>query len=213
MRTRIKICGITRPADALTAAAAGADAIGLVFYPDSPRYIRPEEARALIRMMPPFIAVVGVFFDATEAAVSEVVETVPVHILQFHGDETPEYCTAWSRPYLKGIRMRDNADLTREAKRFSSARALLVDTYAREHPGGTGKPFDWNRVKGELALPLILAGGLTAENVGTAIKEVHPYAVDVSSGVESEKGIKDSRKIAHFVQAVRRADGTVKPSR
>ncbi|MDH3639418.1 MAG: phosphoribosylanthranilate isomerase [Gammaproteobacteria bacterium] len=208
MRTRIKICGITRPLDALAAAAAGVDAIGLIFYRDSPRYVRPEQACEVIRTVPPFVTVVGVFFDAEDAAVAEVVESVPVDMLQFHGDESPEYCTAWPRPYLKGIRMRDNTDILGAAMRFHTARGLLVDTYAPGSPGGTGEVFDWGRVEGTVETPLILAGGLTAENVGAAIEKVRPYAVDVSSGVEIEKGIKDDQKIMRFVQAVHQADGT-----
>ncbi len=206
MRTRIKICGLTRARDVRAAVAAGADAIGLVFYPPSPRYVAPRRALEVVRDIPPFITVVGVFCDADKAAVREAIDTVPLDLLQFHGSESAEYCRGWPQPYLKGIAMRDNVDVRVEAARFADARGILVDSAVAGAAGGTGATFDWRRLADICDVPLVLAGGLTVENVATAIRTVRPYGVDVSSGVESEKGIKDQRKIERFVCAVRSAD-------
>lgn len=199
MRTRIKICGITRIEDALSAAAAGADAIGLVFA-DSPRRVSIEQARAVCVALPPFITSVGLFVDAPESRVREVLGQVPLDLLQFHGRETPEDCRRYGRPYIRAIRMQDGVDLRAEAQRFREAAGLLLDSYQPHKAGGTGESFDWARVPPDLGKPVILAGGLTPENVARAIAVVRPYAVDVSSGVEQDKGIKDAAKIAAFIR-------------
>lgn len=205
-RTRVKICGITRPEDGIAAASAGADAIGLVFYAKSPRHVTPQQARAIIAALPPFVTTVGLFVDASRAEIEAVLREVPLDTLQFHGEELPEFCASFSRPYFKAITMRDNIDLHSEAARFSSASALLVDTFQAGMPGGTGMSFDWSRLPADLSKPLILAGGLNPDNVAQAIIQAHPYAVDVSSGVETAKGIKDADKIAAFMRGVVKAD-------
>jgi len=202
MTTRIKICGITRPEDALTAANAGVDAIGLVFYPKSPRAITIEQAQAICAVLPPFVSVVALFVDAEHFEVEDVLAAVPVDLLQFHGSETPAQCQSFDRPYIKAIRMKDDADLVDAATQYAAARGLLVDTFNPDEAGGTGEIFDWDRVPEGLDTPIILAGGLEPSNVGSAIKQLSPYAVDVSSGVEMSKGIKDAEKIRAFVTAV-----------
>jgi phosphoribosylanthranilate isomerase len=204
--TRVKICGITRAEDARTVAASGADAIGLVFYAKSPRHVSAEQAAQLVAALPPFVTTVGLFVDAEAAFVREVLATVPLDVLQFHGDESPEYCTQFGRPYLKAIRVKAGVDLLQCAAQFSTARALLLDAYVAGVPGGTGATFDWGLIPRQLPLPVILSGGLDAENVAEAIERVRPYAVDVSSGVEAGKGIKDAAKVAAFVNEVKRVD-------
>lgn len=205
MRTRVKICGITRLEDALAAVRAGADAIGLVFDPASPRCVVLDQARAIVSSLPPFITAVGLFVDAAPARVREVLNGVRLDLLQFHGTETPEQCRQYARPYVKAIRMHPDIDLYAEARRYADAAALLLDSFVAEVAGGSGRTFDWARVPRDLGRPLILAGGLTPENVGEAIRRVRPYAVDVSSGVERSKGVKDPDKIAAFLKAVRDA--------
>lgn len=211
MATRIKICGITRPEDARRAAALGVDAIGLVFYAPSPRHVSIGQACAVVAALPPFVTVVGLFVDAESDAVRAVLKKVPVDLLQFHGDESPDYCQQFVRPWLKAIRMRDDVDLVVEATRYGQASGLLLDAYRSGTPGGTGESFEWSRVPQNPALPIVLAGGLTPDNVGEAIGRAHPFAVDVSGGVEQErgikKGVKDQGKMAAFVAAVRTADG------
>jgi phosphoribosylanthranilate isomerase len=214
MATRIKICGITRPEDALQAAALGVDAIGLVFYPPSPRHVSIEQARAVVEALPPFVTSVGLFVDATPEQLQTVLAEVSLDLLQCHGGESAADCAALAlagggRPYIKAIRMRDGVDLHAEATRYAGARGLLLDAYHPALPGGTGESFDWARVPAQLALPIVLAGGLTVDNVGQAIASVRPYAVDVSGGVEAEKGIKDWGKMADFVAAVRAADASL----
>jgi phosphoribosylanthranilate isomerase len=199
MRTRIKICGITRVEDALAAAAAGADAIGLVFA-ESPRRVTAEQARAVCAALPPFVTTVGLFVDAPEARVREVLGQVPLDLLQFHGRETPEDCQRYGRPYIKAVRMDADVDLRAETRRFQAAAGLLLDSFHPQKAGGTGESFDWARVPRDLGKPVILAGGLTPENVALAIATVRPYAVDVSSGVEREKGVKDAAKITAFIR-------------
>ena len=206
-RTRSKICGITRPEDALVVASQGADAIGLVFYPPSPRNVSIEQARAVIAALPPFVTTVGLFVDADETAVTAILDEVPLDLLQFHGEEEEAYCNSFGRPYFKAVRMAEDVDLVAEAGRFSSAKALLLDSYQKGVPGGTGHAFDWARIPEGLDKPIILAGGLGPENVVEAIRTVRPYAVDVSSGVEAAKGIKDAEKIIAFMRGVERADG------
>ena len=201
MRTRVKICGITRIEDALAAARAGADAIGFVFAEKSPRYIPPARARVILDALPPFVSTVGLFVDASPEQVREVLGHAPFDLLQFHGAETPEYCGQFGRPYIKAIRMAKGVDLKVEAARYIGAAGLLADSYHPQFEGGTGETFAWSRIPKALSKPVILAGGLAPENVAQAIALVRPYAVDVSTGVEQEKGIKDAAKIAAFIAA------------
>lgn len=205
-RTRVKICGITRIEDALAAAAAGADAIGFVFYAGSARAVSAKTVRAICAELPAFVTTVGLFVDAEPNAIRAILDVVQLDLLQFHGAETPEYCTQFARPYLKALRMRDDLDVMAAAMQFSNARALLLDTYRVGVAGGTGETFDWQRVPDALRDRIVLAGGLAPDNVDDAIAQIHPYAVDVSGGVESAPGIKDVKKIKAFIAAVRRAD-------
>jgi phosphoribosylanthranilate isomerase len=204
--TRIKICGITRAEDALAAAHSGADAIGLVFYERSPRHVDIDLAAQLAAVLPPFVTAVGLFVNAEAAFVREVIASVPLELLQFHGDETPEYCAQFNKPYLKAIRVKPGVDLLQCASDFRSAKGLLLDAHVEGMPGGTGTAFDWTLIPKQLPLSVILSGGLDAENVVAAIKQVRPYAVDVSSGVEASKGIKDAAKIAAFINEVKHID-------
>ena len=206
MATAIKICGITRPEDALAAARAGAHAIGLVFYAKSPRHVAPARAAEIIRVLPPFVTTVGLFVDATAEEVRAAVAEAPVALLQFHGDETPEFCRQFKRPYVKAVRMKAGVDLLQYAQDYHDAKALLLDNYVEGLHGGSGVAFDWSLIPRGLPLPVILSGGLTPENVAEAVRRVRPSAVDVSSGVESAKGIKDAQKIAAFIKGVRNAD-------
>ena len=201
MRTRIKICGLTRPEDVLVAIEAGADALGFVFYPPSPRFIDIERAASLVQLVPPFVTTVGLFVNAEPQVVRETLAAVPLHLLQFHGDEGEAYCRQFDRPYVKAARMKPGIDLLQYASAFPSAQAILLDAFV-EGFGGGGKAFDWNLIPSALPKPLILSGGLDAGNVGEAISRVKPAAVDVSSGVEAAKGIKDAGKIHAFVSAV-----------
>lgn len=211
-RTRIKICGITRPQDAARAVELGADAIGLVFYQPSPRCVSVEQALNIVANIPPFVSIVGLFVDSDRNDLNRILEQVPIDLLQFHGDESPKDCDGYNCPFIKAIRMRDGVDLLEEANRFETASGLLLDTYQAGVPGGTGESFDWTRVtearEQGLVKPIILAGGLNPANVDEAIAVASPYAVDVSGGVESSKGIKDHEKMAAFVEAVRTADGS-----
>jgi phosphoribosylanthranilate isomerase len=206
MATAVKICGITRLEDAFAAVRAGAHAIGLVFYAPSPRYVAPAAAAAILRALPPFITTVGLFVDATAEAVRSTIAQAPVQLLQFHGAEAPAYCRQFERPYMKAVRMGPGVDLLQYARDYHDAKALLLDAYVDGLHGGSGVAFDWSRVPAGLPLPVILSGGLTAENVADAIRRTRPCAVDVSSGVESAKGIKDAAKIAAFIAGVRNAD-------
>jgi phosphoribosylanthranilate isomerase len=205
-RTRIKICGFTQPEEAYAAARLGVDAIGLVFYAPSPRAVDIPQAQAIVQALPPFVTTVGLFVDAEPTAVSRVQDAVALDILQFHGDEPPDYCAAFGRPYLKAIRMREGVDLAQAADDYRQAEALLLDAYEPGTPGGTGERFEWTRIPEELAPSIVLAGGLDAHNVIEAITSVRPYAVDVSGGVEASKGRKDFQKMAAFVAAVQAAD-------
>ena len=207
--TAIKICGITREQDALAAARCGANAIGLVFYASSPRYVTPARATELMRALPPFVMSVGLFVDASADEVTQTLAVARVDLLQFHGNESPAYCRQISArcgvPYLKAARVRPGLDLLQYAHDYHDAKALLLDAYVEGAHGGTGSTFDWALIPKNLPLPVVLSGGLTPENVTMAIQAVRPWAVDVSSGVEISKGIKDTAKIAAFVTGVRNA--------
>ncbi|MCJ8168793.1 phosphoribosylanthranilate isomerase [Atopomonas sediminilitoris] len=204
MPTRVKMCGITRLEDALAAVQAGADALGFVFYRPSPRYIAPEQARAILRELPPFVTTVGLFVDAPRCEVLEILELLPLDVLQFHGDEVAGYCQSFDRPYLKALRVRSAAQALAQAEQHPAAQGVLLDAYVEGVPGGTGQAFDWSQVPA-LEQPLILAGGLNADNVAAAIAQVRPYAVDVSGGIEAAKGIKDADKMQQFMAQVRLA--------
>ena len=202
MRTRVKICGITNVDDALIAIHNGADAIGLVFYAPSPRFVTLAQAKEIVAAIPPFVTVVGLFVNATEAEIKAVLSQVRIDMLQFHGDENAAECERIKLPYLKAIRVRNDTNLLQYEVDFHSAQALLLDTYSETAFGGTGHVFDWKLIPENMHKPIILAGGLNAENVSDAIKQVKPYAVDISGGVEASKGIKDAAKIAAFMQVV-----------
>ena len=204
MNPRIKICGLTRPEDVDAAVTAGADAIGFVFYPPSPRAVTAEIAARLARRLPPFVAAVGLFVNASEAEIKATLAEVPLDLLQFHGDETPAECERWQRPYLKAVRVQPGLDLLQYAASFASARALLLDAFAEGY-GGSGQTFDWSLIPSALPMPFILSGGLTPENVGEAVRRVRSAALDVSSGVEAAKGVKDHRRMAAFIEAARSA--------
>ncbi len=198
-KVKVKICGITRPEDAYLASEAGADAIGLNFYRDSPRAIEINVARQIVDSLPPFITTVGLFVDASPELIWSVLDEVNLNSIQFHGEETEVDCMLYGLPYIKAIRMREGIELSRLVASFNNASAILIDTYVSGVPGGTGKTFDWNLVTEDINKPLILAGGLTPENVSDAIKVVKPYAVDVSGGVEESPGIKDKAKMLKFI--------------
>lgn len=200
---RSKICGITRIEDALAAVEAGVDAIGLVFYAKSPRAVTLQQARAIIAALPPFVTTVGLFVDASRCELGEILDAVPLDLLQFHGDEAPAACEGYHRPYIKALRVKPGDDIAAQVALYQNASGVLLDTYVPGIPGGTGEAFDWSLVPEGLSKPIVLAGGLTAENVAQAIARVRPYAVDVSGGVEIAKGIKDAEKIHSFMQAVR----------
>lgn len=204
---RVKICGITTIEDAQAAAAAGADAIGLVFYANSSRCVTVAQAEDIARAVGPFVTTVGLFVDAAREEIEAVLQAVPLQLLQFHGHETPAFCASFKRPFIKAIRMADGVDVLAADREYAAAGALglLLDSYSPAAPGGTGETFGWERVPANLQLPLILAGGLSPENVGTAVAQVKPYAVDVSSGVESAPARKDSARIAAFVRAAHAA--------
>ena len=202
VRTRVKICGITRVEDALIAVAQGADAIGLVFYPPSPRYVTPVQAAEIVNALPAFVTVVALFVDASRADVEAVLSQVNIDLIQFHGQESADECRQYGKSYMKAIRVKSDTNLIQYTTEYSDAKALLLDTYAEGVPGGTGQVFDWTVIPKNLSKPIVLAGGLDAENVEQAIRQVKPYAVDVSGGVEFKKGIKDAAKIAAFMRGV-----------
>ena len=208
MKTRIKICGLTREKDIDAVVAAGADAIGFVFYPPSPRYVTPQRAAELARRIPPFVDIVGLFVNESPAVVLAACAALPINILQFHGDEDVAYCRQFDRPFLRAARVRPGLDLVEFAGSFPGARGLLLDAFVEGYGGG-GHVFDWTLIPPDLPSFLVLSGGLTAANVVEAIERVRPVAVDVSSGVEMSKGIKDHSKIAAFVAAVRKADESI----
>ena len=205
-RTRIKICGITREQDVAAVAGNGADALGLVFYEKSPRHVGIQQAAQLARTVPPFLTVVGLFVNPSVDYVREVLAKVPLDVLQFHGEEESGFCRQFGKPYLKAIRVKPGVDLVECAARYADAQGLLPDTFVEGIQGGTGEAFDWALIPQDLPLPVILSGGLHAGNVAEAIRRVRPYAVDVSSGVEEAKGIKDAAKIAAFIKEVKNVD-------
>jgi phosphoribosylanthranilate isomerase len=205
-RTRVKICGLTRAADVTAAGELGADAIGLVFYEHSPRAVGIERAAQLLAVLPPFVTSVGLFVNAEVAFVRRVLAAIPLHMLQFHGEEPPDYCASFQRPWLKAVRMRPGTDLPLVAQRYREAAALLLDTFDPKVAGGSGQAFDWELIPAFMTDRIILAGGLSAGNVADAVRRVRPYAVDVSGGVESAKGVKDRRKMAVFIERVRDGD-------
>ncbi|OMH38701.1 phosphoribosylanthranilate isomerase [Motiliproteus sp. MSK22-1] len=206
MRTRVKICGITRVEDAAAAVDAGADAIGLVFYDPSPRSVAIQQAVEICQAIPAFVTVTALFVDAPVEQVRDVLSQVPVDLLQFHGDESPQYCRSFSRPYIKAIRVREGLDVPAFARQFPCSKALLLDAYRPGVPGGTGETFDWGLIPENLDLPVILAGGLNPDNIESAVAQVRPFAVDVSGGVEAAKGIKDSQLVNQFIKEVSCAD-------
>jgi phosphoribosylanthranilate isomerase len=205
MNTRVKICGITRVQDGLAAVRLGAHAIGLVFYDASPRAVANKQARMIVDALPPFLTAVGLFVNAEPDVVRKTLAEVPLQLLQFHGDETPAYCSAFGVPYLKAVRVRPGVDLLQYGHDFREARGLLLDAFVEGVRGGTGATFDWNLIPRDLGLPIVLSGGLDAGNVEAAVRAVRPWAVDVSSGVEAAKGIKDAAKIEAFMNGVRNA--------
>lgn len=206
MSVAVKICGITRVEDALAAAHAGARALGFIFHPPSPRCVEATRVQTIVRALPPFITAVGVFVDPERAFVKAVLRDVRLGLLQFHGDENPAFCAEFGVSYMKAVRVRKDLDLLQYAAIFRGAQALLLDAFVPGNHGGTGQTFDWSLIPPALPLPIVLSGGLDAANVANAIRRVRPWAVDVSSGVESDKGIKDAAKIAAFMRGVHDAD-------
>lgn len=205
MAVRVKICGITRLADLRAACDAGADALGFVFYDKSPRHVSIQTAAALLRELPPFVQSVGLFVNADPAFVASVLNVVPLDLLQFHGDETPAGCARYGRPWIKAVRVSAATDLLKYAADFAGARGLLLDAFVPGVPGGTGERFDWRLIPPDLPLPIVLSGGLDPGNVVEAVRTVRPWAVDVSSGVEAAKGIKDAQRIARFIANAKEA--------
>lgn len=205
MRTRVKICGFTQVDDALEAAYLGVDAIGLVFYPPSPRYVSIEIAAKIAKALPAFVSVVALFVDADKAFIERVLQQVPIDCLQFHGDEQPEECRSYNKPYIKAVRMKPETNVTELVRDFHDASALLLDAYHPNIQGGSGSGFDWDLIPQNCQLPIILAGGLAPDNAEQAVRQVKPYALDVSSGVEAGKGIKDAAKMAAFIRITNQA--------
>jgi len=205
MRTKVKICGIRSIQDGIAAGNLGADAIGLVFYPDSVRVLEPQHARAIIDAVPPFMKIVGLFMNAMADEIREIVRSAPVDLLQFHGDEPADFCRMFEQPYVKALAMGSGVDVSASLSAYPDAAAVLLDSHMNGHAGGTGQVFDWSTIPDTLAKPFILAGGLTPDNVVQAIYAAHPYAVDVSSGVESAPGVKDVDRMTQFIHEVNHA--------
>jgi len=205
-RTRVKICGFTTPEEAAYAAYAGADAIGLVFYPPSPRHVSIEKAQEIVAALPAFTSVVALFVDENEQTINHVIKQVAIDLLQFHGDESPESCRLYNKPYMKAVRMQDTTDIKALSENYHDASALLLDAYHPQTKGGTGEKFDWDLIPKDCPLPIILAGGLDKTNAAKAIQQTQPYALDVSSGVESAKGIKNNNKVSEFLTEVYQSD-------
>jgi len=208
MRTRVKICGITRVEDAQAAAQAGADAIGLVFYAASPRCVAIPQAQAICRCLPPFVSAVALFVNAGREQITATLNAVPIDLLQFHGSESVDDCRGYDRPYIKAVGMQPGKDPLAVMRAYTDASGFLLDTYQPEGHGGGGISFDWTQVPTQCDRPLVLAGGLDADNVAQAIAQTGAYAVDVSSGVEREKGIKSFEKIQAFIRGVERGDAS-----
>ena len=206
MTTRVKVCGITRVEDGLAAARVGVDAVGFVFYPGSPRYVAPARARDIAAMLPPFVSTVGLFVDADAATVAATLRAIRLDYLQFHGAESPEFCAQFDVPFLKAVRVKPGVDLLQYAITFSAAKALLLDAFVAGMHGGTGQGFDWQLIPLNMPIAVILSGGLAPGNIAEAVRTVRPWAVDVSSGVEAKKGVKDAEKIEQFMRGVRNAD-------
>jgi phosphoribosylanthranilate isomerase len=205
MAVRVKICGISRLQDLHAACAAGVDALGFVFYEKSPRHVTIAAAADLVRALPPFVQSIGLFVNAEPEFIESVLRAVPLDLLQFHGDETPADCARFGRPYIKAVRVNQDTDLLKYAADFEAARGLLLDAYVPGVPGGTGERFDWSLIPANLSKAVVLSGGLTPDNVAEAVERVRPWAVDVSSGVEAAKGIKDAHKIAQFIAKAKEA--------
>lgn len=208
MRTRVKICGITRIEDALAAVDAGADALGFVFYSKSPRAVSVADAASIISRLPAFVTSVALFVDAEPELIERVIEEAQVDLLQFHGNESAQQCSQFGRPYIKALRMKPDLDLNQQMLAYADARGVLLDAYTPGIPGGTGEQFDWSRIPAELAKEITLAGGLDSSNIAAAIEQVRPYAVDVSGGVELSKGIKDAKKLEQFIAEVHRVNNS-----
>ena len=203
-RTRVKFCGITRPEDAAAAVNLGVDAIGMVFFDPSPRAVGLEQARAIVAEVPPLVSTVGLFVNAGREEVLAALAAVRIDVLQFHGDEPPGDCEGFGKPYIKAVRMREDVDLYQQTARYRNAGALLLDAWDEARYGGTGQAFDWSRIPPNLGKPVVLAGGLSPANVAEAVQKIRPYAVDVSGGIESAKGIKDPAKMRAFLSEVYR---------
>ncbi len=202
-KVRVKICGITTVEQGLMAAQAGADAIGLVFYSKSPRYVSSEMAAEIVSALGPFVTTVGLFVNESPAVVSDKLARTGVQLLQFHGDESPDYCEQFERPFIKAVRMEPDVDIRAELAAHPKASAYLFDAWREDAYGGTGEVFDWARLSIAISRPVILAGGLTLTNVAAAVAQTHPYAVDVSSGVESAPGVKDPGLVKRFIEQAR----------
>jgi phosphoribosylanthranilate isomerase len=205
LRTKIKICGITKLSNALEAVKLGVDALGFVFFSDSPRYIEPKKAREIIDQMPSFISRVGLFVNASKEEVLLAISESRINILQFHGDEDEDFCNQFNLPYIKAISFKDGINLLEYCQLYASSSAILIDTYSQKMRGGTGKTFNWDLIPKQLPLPIIIAGGLDSKNVSSLINSVNPYGVDVSGGVELDKGIKDHNMMKNFVLGVNNA--------
>ena len=205
MRTKIKICGITNLRNAREAARLGVDALGFVFFSESPRYIEPKKARVIINLLPSFVSRVGLFVNAPKEEVLSAISESRVNVLQFHGDEEEEFCNQFNLPYIKAISFKDGINLLEYCQLYASSSAILIDTYSQKMRGGTGKTFNWDLIPKQLPLPIIIAGGLDSKNVSSLINSVNPYGVDVSGGVELDKGIKDHNMMKNFVLGVNNA--------
>ncbi|WXU00589.1 MAG: N-(5'-phosphoribosyl)anthranilate isomerase [Catillopecten margaritatus gill symbiont] len=203
MKPKVKICGFTNAENARAASLLGIDAVGLVFYDKSPRCVEVATAVEIINALPPFVNRVGLFVNADSDFIDEILCEVPLDTLQFHGDESPAECGQYAMPFIKALRVTAEMDIAKMAQEYHQASGLLLDAFHEEAYGGTGNQFDWGLAKVEIDLPIILAGGLNPETVFNAVKQVNPYALDVSSGVESSKGIKDMNKVKHFIQQVK----------
>ena len=205
MITKVKFCGITNLQDAISAAELGADALGFVFYPKSPRFISPKNAKEIIKKLPPFISMVGLFVNQSKSEVEEVIKGCPLNLLQFHGDENESFCKQYNLPYIKAISMKSDVDLLKCIQEYNSAKALLLDTFSKVARGGSGEVFDWKMIPPNTLKPIIVAGGLTPENVQTLLEVISPYGVDVSSGIEINKGLKDYKLMKKFILGVTNA--------